>query len=80
MELKALEAVKNLDASSGKIAGQLEPGWEVVMEKRDFKVWRRPIPDSHLYEYRGQQTSVTYKQPHEQNISVAQITLILPVP
>lgn len=80
MELKALEAVKNLDTSSGKIAGQLEPGWEVVMEKRDFKVWRRPIPDSHLYEYRGQQTSVTYKQPHEQNMSVAQITLILLVP
>lgn len=52
--MKALEAAKNLDASSEKLVGQLEPGWEVVMEKRDFKVWRRPIPDSHLYEYRGQ--------------------------
>lgn len=63
LELKALDAVKNVDASSGKMAGQLEPGWEVVMEKRDFKVWRRPIPDSHLYEYRGQQTSTRTSSP-----------------
>ncbi|TNM91900.1 stAR-related lipid transfer protein 7, mitochondrial [Takifugu flavidus] len=64
LELKALGAVKNLDASSGKITGQLEPGWEVVMEKRDFKVWRRPIPDSHLYEYRvlGSYDDVTPRQ------------------
>uniref|UniRef100_H3CUP6 StAR-related lipid transfer protein 7, mitochondrial n=1 Tax=Tetraodon nigroviridis TaxID=99883 RepID=H3CUP6_TETNG len=54
LELKALETVKNRDAAS-VLVGQLEPGWEVVMERRDFKVWRRPIPNSHLYEYRGQQ-------------------------
>lgn len=53
LELKALETVKKRDAASGQLAGQLEPEWEVVMEKRDFKVWRRPIPNSHLYEYRG---------------------------
>lgn len=54
--MKTLETVKNRDAATGPLVEQLEPGWEVVMEKRDFKVWRRPIPNSHLYEYRGQQT------------------------
>lgn len=49
-----MEAVKCLNTASGTVAGQLEPGWEVVMEKKDFKVWKRPIPNSHLYEYRGQ--------------------------
>lgn len=53
LELQALEAVKHQGTSSGKLVGQLE-GWEVVMEKKDFKVWKRPIPNSHLYEYRGQ--------------------------
>lgn len=54
LELQALEAVKCLNTASGTVVGQLEPGWESVMEKKDFKVWKRPIPDSHLYEYRGQ--------------------------
>lgn len=53
LELQALEAVKCLNTASGTVVGQLEPGWEVVMEKKDFKVWKRPIPNSHLYEYRG---------------------------
>ena len=35
-------------------AGEVEAGWESVVEKKEFKVWKRPIPDSHLYEYRGQ--------------------------
>ncbi|CAJ1070462.1 stAR-related lipid transfer protein 7%2C mitochondrial [Xyrichtys novacula] len=56
LELQALEAAKNLNTASGKAAGQQEPGWEVVMERKDFKVWKRPIPNSHLYEYRGQAT------------------------
>lgn len=59
LELQALEAAKSQNQAPGKVAERTEPGWEVVMEKRDFKVWRRPIPDSHLYEYRGRPT-----QPH----------------
>ncbi|KAF7660638.1 hypothetical protein LDENG_00278250 [Lucifuga dentata] len=64
LELQALEAVKCLDTSSSKLAGQLEPGWEVVMEKKDFRVWKRPIPNSHLYEYRvlGSYSDVTPRQ------------------
>lgn len=53
LELQALEAAKSQSPAPGKVAERTEPGWEVVMEKKDFKVWRRPIPDSHLYEYRG---------------------------
>lgn len=46
--------MKSQKSAPGKVAEQTEPSWEVVMEKKDFKVWRRPIPNSHLYEYRGQ--------------------------
>lgn len=53
LELQALEAAKGQKQAPGKVTERTEPGWEVVMEKKDFKVWRRPIPDSHLYEYRG---------------------------
>lgn len=53
LELQALESVKNLSASSEKAEGQVETSWEVVMEKKNFKVWRRPIEGSHLCEYRG---------------------------
>lgn len=56
LELQALEAAKSQNQTPGKVSERTEPGWEVVMEKKDFKVWRRPIPDSHLYEYRGQST------------------------
>ncbi|KAM9337908.1 stAR-related lipid transfer protein 7, mitochondrial [Symphorus nematophorus] len=64
LELQALEAVKGSNKASGTVAGQLEPGWEVVMEKKDFKVWKRPIPNSHLYEYRvlGSYSDVTPRQ------------------
>ncbi|KAM7369074.1 hypothetical protein PAMP_013371 [Pampus punctatissimus] len=64
LELQALEAVKCLSTSPGTVTGQLEPGWEVVMEKKDFRVWKRPIPDSHLYEYKvlGSYNDVTPRQ------------------
>ncbi|KAL0965583.1 hypothetical protein UPYG_G00283210 [Umbra pygmaea] len=65
LELQALEAVKNLSASSEKKpSGLEETGWEVVMEKKNFKVWRRPIDRSHLYEYRvlGSYNDVTPRQ------------------
>lgn len=62
-ELQALETAKSLNTNAGT-TGQLEPGWEVVMEKKDFKVWKRPLPNSHLYEYRvlGSYTDVTPRQ------------------
>ena len=54
LELQELEDVKRLSTSLGAVAGQHDQTWEVVMEKKDFRVWKRPIPNSHLYEYRGQ--------------------------
>ena len=56
-ELQALEAVKHLSTSSGTAIGKQESGWETVVEKKDIRVWKRPIPNSHLYEYRGQLSS-----------------------
>ncbi|KAM6976359.1 stAR-related lipid transfer protein 7, mitochondrial [Tautogolabrus adspersus] len=63
-ELQAMETAKSPNTASGTTAGQLESGWEVVMEKKDFKVWKRPIPNSHLYEYRvlGSYNDVTPRQ------------------
>lgn len=63
-ELQALEAAKRLSSSSGTTLGQLEAGWEVVVDKKDLRVWKRPIPDSHLYEYRvlGSYNDVTPRQ------------------
>lgn len=30
-----------------------EQSWEMVMDKKHFKLWRRPIGESQLYQYRG---------------------------
>lgn len=38
---------------SPKVAAHVDQGWEVVMEKKNFRVWRRPVEGSHLFEYRG---------------------------
>lgn len=64
LELQALDAVTHLSPSSGTVAGQSERDWEMVMEKKDFRVWRRPIPNCHLYEYRvlGSYKDVTPRQ------------------
>ncbi|KAK2819080.1 hypothetical protein Q5P01_024641 [Channa striata] len=64
LELQAIEAVKRHNVSSGTVSGQQDSGWEIVMEKKDFRVWRRPIPNSHLYEYRvlGSYSDVTPRQ------------------
>lgn len=35
-------------------SGAKEQPWEMVMEKKHFKLWRRPITGSHLYQYRGE--------------------------
>ncbi|XP_053320634.1 stAR-related lipid transfer protein 7, mitochondrial [Spea bombifrons] len=41
-----------------------DQGWELVMDKKDFKLWRRPIDGTHLYQYRvfGSYTDVTPRQ------------------
>lgn len=57
-ELQALETVKTSSAAPEKFAGQKDAGWEVVIEKKSFMVWRRPIEGSHLFEYRGQENGV----------------------
>uniref|UniRef100_A0AAQ6IQU3 StAR-related lipid transfer protein 7, mitochondrial n=1 Tax=Anabas testudineus TaxID=64144 RepID=A0AAQ6IQU3_ANATE len=64
LELQTLEPAKCLNTSSGTMTGQQDPSWEIVMEKKDFRVWRRPIPNSHLYEYRvlGSYSDVTPRQ------------------
>lgn len=64
LELQGLEFVKRLSSHSGTEARHHDPGWEVVVEKKDFRVWKRPIPNSHLYEYRvlGSYSDVTPRQ------------------
>ncbi|KAK7895709.1 hypothetical protein WMY93_021034 [Mugilogobius chulae] len=63
LELQSLDNVTRPGPSSGT-SGHSEPGWEIVMDKKDFKVWRRPIANSHLYEYRvlGSYKDVTPRQ------------------
>ncbi|XP_051973314.1 stAR-related lipid transfer protein 7, mitochondrial isoform X3 [Xyrauchen texanus] len=63
LELQALEGVRSQSGVS-KAAVVVDPGWEVVMEKKNFRVWRRPIQGSHLFEYRvfGSYTDVTPRQ------------------
>lgn len=34
-------------------AEQGEQPWEMIMDKKHFKLWRRPIEGTHLYQYRG---------------------------
>ncbi|XP_028929244.1 stAR-related lipid transfer protein 7, mitochondrial isoform X1 [Ornithorhynchus anatinus] len=45
-------------------AASKEQPWEMVMDKKHFKLWRRPIPGTQLYQYRvfGTYTDVTPRQ------------------
>uniref|UniRef100_A0A8B9L158 Uncharacterized protein n=1 Tax=Astyanax mexicanus TaxID=7994 RepID=A0A8B9L158_ASTMX len=52
-------------AVAGRVSSvQTETGWEVVIDKKGFRVWRRPIEGSHLFEYRvfGSYTDITPRQ------------------
>ncbi|XP_005812058.1 stAR-related lipid transfer protein 7, mitochondrial isoform X2 [Xiphophorus maculatus] len=64
LELEAMEAVKKLCTPSSSRAGHQEGGWEVVVDKKDIRVWKRQISDSQLYEYRvlGSYNDVTPRQ------------------
>uniref|UniRef100_A0A8C8B2I6 StAR-related lipid transfer protein 7, mitochondrial n=1 Tax=Otus sunia TaxID=257818 RepID=A0A8C8B2I6_9STRI len=35
------------------VAAPGEQPWEMIMDKKHFKLWRRPIEGTHLYQYRG---------------------------
>ncbi|KAI4897750.1 hypothetical protein NFI96_033836 [Prochilodus magdalenae] len=64
-ELQALDTVKKQTAVKGQgNLTQAETGWEIVIEKKTFKVWRRPIEGSQLFEYRvfGSYTDITPRQ------------------
>ncbi|MGH0145370.1 UNVERIFIED_CONTAM: hypothetical protein FKN15_032152 [Acipenser sinensis] len=37
--------------------------WEKVMDRKNFRVWRRPIVDSPLYEYRGYEYCIFLRYP-----------------
>lgn len=53
LELQELEAANHRSAASSSVTGMQQQEWEIVIEQKDFKVWKRPMPNSHLYEYRG---------------------------
>ncbi|KAI1881916.1 hypothetical protein AGOR_G00244400 [Albula goreensis] len=63
-ELQAIEVMKNQGAPPEMGTQLREAGWEAVMEKKNFWVWRRPIQNSHLYEYKvlGTYTDITPRQ------------------
>ncbi|KGL92365.1 hypothetical protein N301_04303, partial [Charadrius vociferus] len=46
------------------VAAAGEQPWEMIMDKKHFKLWRRPIEGTHLYQYRvfGSYTDVTPRQ------------------
>ncbi|XP_021230500.1 stAR-related lipid transfer protein 7, mitochondrial isoform X2 [Numida meleagris] len=62
----ALGERPRLDPASERDAapGPGEQPWELVMDKKHFKLWRRPIEGTHLYQYRvfGTYTDVTPRQ------------------
>ena len=68
-EMKRLEEMSGIFRSSGverhppepksqtegvEDSGGTEQPWEMVMDKKHFKLWRRPISGTHLYQYRGE--------------------------
>ncbi|XP_054035338.1 stAR-related lipid transfer protein 7, mitochondrial [Dryobates pubescens] len=68
-EMKHMENISSL--LQGSECQRLEPTvgsgeqpWEMIMDKKHFKLWRRPIEGSHLYQYRvfGSYTDVTPRQ------------------
>uniref|UniRef100_A0AAA9TXK9 StAR related lipid transfer domain containing 7 n=1 Tax=Bos taurus TaxID=9913 RepID=A0AAA9TXK9_BOVIN len=78
-EMKRLEEMSGMFRSSGverhppepksqtegvEDSGGTEQPWEMVMDKKHFKLWRRPISGTPLYQYRvfGTYTDVTPRQ------------------
>ncbi|NXP73964.1 STAR7 protein, partial [Ramphastos sulfuratus] len=68
-EMKHMENISSLLQGSecqrlDPSTGSGEQPWEMIMDKKHFKLWRRPIEGSHLYQYRvfGSYTDVTPRQ------------------
>ncbi|KAM6294624.1 LOW QUALITY PROTEIN: stAR-related lipid transfer protein 7, mitochondrial [Aegotheles albertisi] len=69
LQRSALE-MKRMESAAGVLQGGIprpEPRaehWEMIMDKKHFKLWRRPIEGTHLYQYRvfGSYTDVTPRQ------------------
>nr|XP_013806556.1 PREDICTED: stAR-related lipid transfer protein 7, mitochondrial [Apteryx mantelli mantelli] len=77
-EMKHMETISNLfhgntpddyqrlDSKTEReaVSSSGEQPWEMVMDKKHFKLWRRPIEGTHLYQYRvfGTYTDVTPRQ------------------
>ncbi|NXS95893.1 STAR7 protein, partial [Jacana jacana] len=71
---RSAQEMKHMENVSSLVPGQyprpdprLELGeqpWEMIMDKKHFKLWRRPIEGTHLYQYRvfGSYTDVTPRQ------------------
>ena len=44
----------NHDGSSDNVIRDHEGhDWEKVVDHESFKLWRSPVPNSHLYQYKG---------------------------
>ncbi|NXJ83281.1 STAR7 protein, partial [Trogon melanurus] len=73
-EMKHMESVSGLSQGECQrpdpkpereaVAAPGEQPWEMIMDKKHFKLWRRPIEGTHLYQYRvfGSYTDVTPRQ------------------
>ena len=44
----------------GKVHGELEKEWEVVINKKDLLAWRKPVPNTELYEYKSNYSLLYY--------------------
>ncbi|XP_075063464.1 stAR-related lipid transfer protein 7, mitochondrial [Mixophyes fleayi] len=67
--LRSAEEMKRMQAAAHTAQGHIplideDQGWELVMDKKDFRLWRRPIEGTHLYQYRvcGSYRDVTPRQ------------------
>ncbi|CAH2274817.1 stAR-related lipid transfer 7, mitochondrial [Pelobates cultripes] len=67
--LRSAEEMKHMQFITRMFQGQTvaydeDQGWELVMDKKDFRLWRRPIEGTHLYQYRvfGSYADVTPRQ------------------
>uniref|UniRef100_A0A8C5MEV0 StAR-related lipid transfer protein 7, mitochondrial n=1 Tax=Leptobrachium leishanense TaxID=445787 RepID=A0A8C5MEV0_9ANUR len=62
-EMKHMQVINRMFQSQIAAHGN-DHGWELVMDKKDFKLWRRPVEGTHLYQYRvfGTYMDVTPRQ------------------
>ena len=78
-EMKRLEEMSSMFRGSGvdhhppepksqterdEDSGGKEQPWEMVMDKKHFKLWRRPITGTPLYQYRGEPSLAAGKGVH----------------